>query len=257
VIDFLGVGPERTGTSTLWRVLEKHPNVSFPVRPWHAKYPNSQLDQSLKCLYWYDWKNFNAADKNVYESHWDEGGVRGEISGTYFNFPERIFSVYPDVKIIITWRDPVQRFLSQLALIREQLFVKKFSPYVLSHIIDPYNTQPDTIDYIVSFLENYNETTFTQAVEQYFLEGVENRFAESALHVGHPNRLQEWYTKSKNLLVIQSEDLYYDQQQAINKVTDFLLVDRMVVPETLHFNKKPKVVLSDTVLQKIEQFYRV
>lgn len=258
MIDFLGVGPERTGTSTLWRILQHHPEISFPVRPWHVSYPNWESEKNLKGIYWYDWKNFNPEDRELYESHWDDTGiVRGEISGTYYNFPDRIFSVYPNTKIIITWRNPVDRFVSHLALLRDQLFVRKFSPYIIEHIVDPHNEFTDTSQYIKNFLNEYDEDSFIESVEDYFLRGKENRFIDRILPIGLDSTLAYWQKMSKNLLIVKSEDLYNDQQNVINTVTDFLGVCAMDLPKSLHYNKKPKITVSDQTYQKILMYYSI
>ena len=255
MIDFLGVGPERTGTSTLWRILQKHPQVSFPVKPWHINYPNARPEKNIKTIYWYDWKNFDPADKEVYESHWEDGIVKGEISGTYFNFADRVFSVYPDVKVIVTWRNPVDRFFSHLALLNDQLFVRKFPPYILSYVIDPHHSFSDTESYIKNFISTHTPESFIESVNQCLLNGVENRFVDAALDLGLNYRLDEWRNKSKNLLIIKSEDLYHNQQVTIDSVTDFLNVDRITLPNLMHYNSKPKFSVCDEAYQKVIEYY--
>ena len=255
MIDFLGVGPDRTGTSTLWRILQNHPEVSFPVREWHLKYPTDKIEKNLKGIYWYDWKNFDPADKEIYESHWDNVGVRGEICATYSKFADRIFSVYPDIKIILTWRDPVKRFVSHLSLLKSQVFERKFSTYILSHVADPFNQDPMTSEKIEEFIGKYTADTFVDAVENYFLHGEDNIFLDSILPIGHPDQLLEWKSKTKNLLVLPSDTLYHDQAQAVDIVTSFLGVSNFTVPDTLHFNKRPKIELSEQVLEKVNLFY--
>lgn len=255
MIDFLGVGPERTGTSTLWRILQNHPQVSFPVKPWHITYPNARPEKNIKTVYWYDWKEFDPVDRQTYESHWEDYGVKGEISGTYFNFADRIFSVYPDVKVIVTWRNPIDRFLSHLALLNDQLFVRKFPPHILKYIIDPYHTNTDSESYIKNFINIHTPESFIESVNQRLLNGEENRFVDAALDLGLNYRLNEWYSKTKNLLVVKSEDLYSDQQATIDKITDFLNVDRISLPNLMHYNSKPKFVVSDEAYQKIVEYY--
>lgn len=255
MIDFLGVGPERTGTSTLWRILQNHPQVSFPAKSWHITYPSDKPENGLKTLYWYEWKNFNPSDKELYESHWETDGIKGEISGTYFNFADRVFSVYPDVKVIITWRNPVDRFLSHLALLNDQLFVRKFSPHILSYVIDPHHIFSDTEHYIKNFISTHTPESFIESVNQRLLNGVENRFVDVALDLGLDYRLDEWRSKSKNLLIIKSEDLYYNQQATIDTVTDYLGVDKILLPSTMHYSIKPKFVVCDEAYQKIIEYY--
>lgn len=98
---FVIAGTQRSGTTSLWRWLRGHPDV------------------------------FVAADKEVhfFDAHWDEGvdayrrsfegwsgqQAIGEVTPNYIFHPEamkRLVSVVPDVRVVVSLREPVERAYS-------------------------------------------------------------------------------------------------------------------------------------------------
>jgi hypothetical protein len=260
MINFLGVGLDRTGTSTLWRVLAQHPNISFPVREFHQAEVSTYISDPIahhKCVYWFDWRHFHPKDQIKYESCWDKNGIRGEICATYSKFSDRIFSIYPDIKIILTWRDPVERYLSHLSLLHSQLYTKKFPINVMLHVADPFNQDYENKNQeIINFLHKYNQDTFTDAIENYFLHDEPNPFFGSILEIGHNRQLKEWKSKAKNLLVLPSDTIYNRQQDAVDEVLSFLGAVPMKLENPIHVNSRSKIVLSERTMQKITDYYQ-
>ena len=101
------VGAARAGTTSLWRYLDRHPEI------WMAqvKEPNffSQVRRPL---------NPDVHDEASYLRLFAPGGgckVRGEASVSYFwaeDVPARIKRVNPEARILISLRDPVERTYS-------------------------------------------------------------------------------------------------------------------------------------------------
>lgn len=97
---FLIVGPPRTGSSWLHEVLETRANLPSPTK--ETRFFDSHFQRGLK---WYR-HHFPAvlADRPT-----------GEVAPTYFSSPEareRIAKTLPGVKIIFTFREPIQRCVS-------------------------------------------------------------------------------------------------------------------------------------------------
>lgn len=100
--EFLGIGVQKGGTTTLHRLLAQHPQVALPGRKevhyfslHHGRGPG-----------WYG-EHFAAARP---------GQRRGEITPYYVFHPqaaERVASLLPQVRLIVLLRDPVERCLSQ------------------------------------------------------------------------------------------------------------------------------------------------
>lgn len=109
-LDFIGVGPQRTGTSWLDQVLRQHPGLCLPqhVKETHyfAQHDPQQEPDSF-------------ARYQAHFVHCEGNAKRGEISATYFDdeaAPERIYNVSSDCNIIVNLRDPAERAFSLYCL---------------------------------------------------------------------------------------------------------------------------------------------
>ncbi len=115
---FIIAGERRSGTSTLGKWIDAHPEVFLHSRFDRAFFMDDELRGRLE---WMDGKIDRAAwdethDAQKYEQ-WFSGVETsqlavGEKSADYFYWDpcmERILRLFPDVKILLTFRDPVER----------------------------------------------------------------------------------------------------------------------------------------------------
>ena len=100
--DFLGLGVQKGGTTTLHRLLERHPSVFLPpVKEVH--YFSLHFGEGEA---WY---------RNQFASAASEQRC-GEITPYYLFHPEvpqRVHALLPKARLIVLLRDPVERALSQ------------------------------------------------------------------------------------------------------------------------------------------------
>ncbi len=102
MVDFIGIGAQRSGTSWVYACLYEHPEICIPIKEIHffsrPRYENGTL--------WY-------------EEHFATCGAGkrcGEFSTSYLYSDvtaERIHKHYPEVKILAILRNPITRALSQ------------------------------------------------------------------------------------------------------------------------------------------------
>ncbi len=98
-IEFIGIGPQKTGTSWLHEVLGQHPQLCLP--------------KATKELEFFD--RYYTADLQqymAYFSHCRAGQRCGEITPGYFDTaeaPARIAQHFPEARILISLRHPVHR----------------------------------------------------------------------------------------------------------------------------------------------------
>ncbi|HYI61153.1 MAG TPA: sulfotransferase [Acidimicrobiales bacterium] len=111
--DFLIVGAQRAGTTTLYRLLRDHPAVRFP--------------RLTKGVHWFDveyhrrpeWYRSNFALQRTVDGQAAAAGepVRVGEAAPYYGFhpfaPGRIAEQLPDVRLVMVLRDPVTRAWSQ------------------------------------------------------------------------------------------------------------------------------------------------
>ena len=96
---FIVVGPPRTGTSWVYKVLGPHTRLPMPTK--ETRFFDLYFSKGL------DW----------YLSHFPDNGngPMGEVAPTYFvsaEARERIAQTIPDTKLIFIFRNPVQRVVS-------------------------------------------------------------------------------------------------------------------------------------------------
>ena len=100
--DFLGLGVQKGGTTTLHRLLERHPSVFLPpVKEVH--YFSLHFGEGEA---WYRNQFASAAS----------GQRCGEVTPYYLFHPEvpqRVHALLPKARLIVLLRDPVERALSQ------------------------------------------------------------------------------------------------------------------------------------------------
>ncbi|HQK99487.1 MAG TPA: sulfotransferase [Smithellaceae bacterium] len=103
--NFLCIGAQKAGTTLLFDILKRHPDVYLP----ETKEPHffDRDDEYLKGTDWYEDHYFRGANSF---------SRIGEITPSYLFFeatPERLYKVLgPDLKLIILLRHPVDRALS-------------------------------------------------------------------------------------------------------------------------------------------------
>ncbi len=98
-LDFLGVGPQKTGTTWLYEVLKNNPGVCMPTITKEIQFFDRFYDKGLK-------------EYNTYFDKCTPELVTGEITPGYFDTfetPGRVHKHFPNVKIIISLRHPIYR----------------------------------------------------------------------------------------------------------------------------------------------------
>jgi len=100
--DFIGIGPSKTASTWMAVCLAEHPEIYLPIKELHFFSWEERWQKG------YDW----------YESFFKKcpaSAKKGEVSTTYFftsSAPERIYTRYPNTKIITCLRNPADRIYS-------------------------------------------------------------------------------------------------------------------------------------------------
>jgi hypothetical protein len=102
MINFIGIGAQKTCTSWVYACLYEHPEICAPIKEMHF-FSRPRFQEG----------------KAWYESHFlkcDPGKQCGEFSTSYLysqEAAERMHTLYPEVKIIAILRNPIERAYSQ------------------------------------------------------------------------------------------------------------------------------------------------
>jgi hypothetical protein len=102
MIDFIGLGAQKSGTSWAYTCLYEHPQICAPVKEIHF-FSRPRFENG----------------KTWYEDHFHkcaEDKLKGEFSTSYLysqETPARIKAMYPTAKLIAILRNPIDRAVSQ------------------------------------------------------------------------------------------------------------------------------------------------
>lgn len=184
-IDFVAVGPMKTGTSWLHEYFASNQDISVPVTVKETYYFSSGYHKSIE---WY---------KRQFSNH--DCKIRGEVCPTYFpdlEAMQRLRDHNPDIKIIVTLREPVARFLSH------------FHHSVSAGFIDP------------SLLSYYSAYTNRRIIRD---------------HSSYNTYLINWFEifGSDNIKIVFYEDLKTTPQEFVNVCCEFLGIEKYSIPVSL------------------------
>ena len=148
--NFLIIGSQKAGTTSLYRILKEHPQIFMAEK--------KELNFFFK-------EDEYARGVDAYAAHFADSAnqlARGEASPGYICHPEapaRIHALLPDVKLILTVREPIKRAISQYWDNRRHLN----EPHTFAEAVDLYLSdeyRPDQIGYFsrgvyMRYIENY------------------------------------------------------------------------------------------------------
>ena len=194
--DFLGLGTQKGGTTTLHQLLGLHPDVHLPDRK-EVHYFDLQPEQPAS---WYA-EQFSSARP---------GQHCGEITPFYLFHPEvpaRIRALLPEAKLLVLLRDPVERALSQVFHARKRGF-ERLEPAAAIAAADRRLASGDP-----ECLQKHSYVARSRYLEQ--LERYD------ALFPAH------------QLLVMQSEALFQNPEPVWQRLQDFLGLTPVPLPEVM------------------------
>ena len=194
--DFLGLGTQKGGTTSLQKLLERHPGVYLPpckevhYFSLHAQQPAS----------WY-------------AAHYGEarrGQRRGDITPYYLfhpQAPDRIRTLLPKAKLIVLLRDPLERALSQV-------FHARRHGFETLEVADALAAEPQRLASGDPFsIQKHSYVARSRYLEQ--LDRYEALFP------------------SRQLLVLKSEDLFNNTERVWDTIQKFLKLEAIPLPMAL------------------------
>ncbi len=193
-IDFIGVGAPKSGTSWAAECLREHPQICFSSKKeinfFNKVHPFYNKNKPWQYPYGMDWyKKFFL--------NYQKGQIRGEFSPHYLydpDTPRLIYENFPDVKIIMILRNPIDRLYSH---------------------------------YLHGKASRIKFPSFEEVVKK------EKEYVEIGFYYRHIKRYLKYFPKEKILIMIY-EDIEKDPLVFIKKIYRFLGVDENFVPPSLH-----------------------
>lgn len=194
--DFLGLGTQKGGTTTLHWLLTKHQQVHLP-----------------KCKEVHYFTQHHHQGEAWYSSHFENAAPQqrcGEITPFYLFHPEaagRIHALLPQAKLIVLLRDPVERAISHFFHARQ----RGFEPLELEDAMAAESNRLASGDPFSFQKHSYvSRSRYLEQLDRY-----------EALFPSH------------QLLILRSEDLFEQVEQIWPRLLHFLDLEPIAVPTHL------------------------
>ncbi len=215
---FIIIGVQKGGTNSLYNYLCQHPKILAATQK-EIHFFTLNYDKGLE---WYQTQFPANADGQQFLS--------GEGSPYYLFHPlvpQRLYEAFPETKLIVLLRDPVDRAIShyywEVRIGCEPLSLEEAIAQ------EPQRLQGET----EKILADGTYFSFNHQHYSYLARGI------------YVDQLQHWmkFFPKEQFLILKSEDLYSNSAEIVNQVCDFLKVPHHQLSsyETYNANSYPKV----------------
>lgn len=228
--DFLVIGAQRSGTTSLFRYLSQHPQV-VPARIKEVKYFSLYADRPWG---WY---------RDQFPATLPADGCLGEATPYYLfhpAVPARVDRRLPAVRAIAILRNPIDR--------------------AYSHYFHERRRGVETLPFEEA-IEREEERLAGEAnrllagsatvslAHQHFSYIARGRYAE---------QLERWYERipRERLLVLRSEDLYADPASVVGEACDFLELPRIVLTDSSVHNEAAYPPMAAATRERLATMFR-
>ncbi|MGB3532298.1 MAG: tetratricopeptide repeat protein [Microcoleaceae cyanobacterium] len=224
---FIIIGTQKGGTTSLYRYLGQHSHIFPAIR---------------KEIYF--WNHHHHRGLDWYLAHFPrlsstENWMSGEASPNYLEdqqAPDRLFKVFPNIKLIVLLRNPVDRAVSQyhhwIRLNREKLSLEAAFKLELKYLsFDSGNLNIDP--------------RYWSQTSRYLWRGLYVEF------------LQRWMTifPRQQFLILKSEDFYQQPEVILNQVCDFLNLPPASEINLTPYNQGFYQPMSSEIRQQLHAFF--
>lgn len=242
--DFLIIGTKRGGTTSLWNYLIQHPLVMpmFPASrglksPWYYYVNYARGDR------WYRSHFATERELDRVEARHSVRPVTGEACPYYMYYPpvpERVRARTPDVKIIVTLRDPVKR--------------------AYSHYWERVGEGVEDLsfeDALAAEPERLRGEREKMAADPLYYSRAHDFYSYRDRGVYRP-QLEQWFSvfPRERFLIMAAEDLYRDEQAAVDRVTEFLGLPAHPLRAAQRHNHLPAPPMNERTKAELADFYR-
>ncbi len=206
--DFLIVGAQKCGTSSLYRNLVRHPSI-IPAFVKEVHFFDNSRNYFQRGVGWYK-SHFPTLLQKYYRKHiCGNDSLTGEASPFYLFHPHalrRISELLPEVKIIVILRNPVDRAYShyhhEVEKGRETLSFEDAIRMEEERLRGEFD----------KLMADEKYTSLNYSCYAYLLRGI---------YVDQLKRLYSYFDKNQ-VLILKSEDFFQDTQSNIDRVLKFL-----------------------------------
>jgi len=229
--DFLIIGGQRCGTTSLYRYLVAHPGVVGAYPSKGAHYFDKHASRSLG---WYR-AHFPLAR--------DGGPITGEGSPYYMFHPlaaERINRDLPGVRVIALLRDPVERAYSAHS-----------NQFGMGHEKEPFERALELEDARLAGEQERLASDPTYYSRRHWLFSYRTR----GHYIEQLERMERVFGRER-MHVIDSGDFFADPQTTYHQTLDFLGIPRLGNPTFTPKNGRTRSPMPESLRASLEEHYR-
>ena len=207
--DFLIIGAQKSGTTTLYYNLIKHPYIKPPFTK-EIKFFTRKFKFAIN---WYRGFFPSKAYKFIIKKFNKKGFITGESTPHYIIYPhtpKRIYSILPNVKLIILVRNPVYRTFSHY-----HHTLRNGSRGGIENL---------SFEMAISKEEKRLSGEFEKMIEDenyYSYNYWVFSYLKRSIYIDQINSWLKYFTK-KQILIIKTEDLHDKPKETLKEVFSFL-----------------------------------
>lgn len=229
--DFLIIGAQKCGTTSLFFYLAQHPGLVMPK----TKEVHFFDQQYEKGITWY----YNQFPKSSIINK----KLTGEASPYYLFHPlvpERVFKHLPNIKIIVLLRNPVDRAYSHF--MHEKKYKREFLDS-FEEAVETENIRTDEDEKKLIAGEIQNSESFQRY--SYLKRGLYHK------------QISRWlqYFRFEQFCFIKSEDFFQNPEKELIHVCDFLGITHSVIENLAPLNTNKYTDLSEYQRRKLNNFF--
>lgn len=228
--DFLIIGAQKAGTTSLYNCLKQHPAI-LPARKKEIHYFSQFYRKGLP------WYLDHFPQRTAQQ-------LSGEASPFYLFHPQsarRIAEVYPQIKIVVILRDPVERAISHY----HQQYRRGHEKLTM---LEAFQQEPQRINKAWEKLLRDEQTSASKLQQCSYLKRGEYL----------PQLLRyEAYFPKQQIYLLESRDFFDQPQKNLSQLFQFLKIDPDFMPTDLWPRKPGHYSDTDaTILNYLRDYFR-
>ena len=237
--NFIIIGSSKSGTWAIHNYLLQHPDVDYSARNIHFfEYAYSNK------ISWYKSHFPTKLYKSLVESIHKRKCLISEHTSTYLHhplIPQRVKDGIPDVKLIVSLRNPIDRAYSNY-----HMFVR---------IGTEKRTFEDAVFSEIKRIEIIKENDNFQIKNPNFSNCIEFNYLRHGTYV---DKLENWlkFFRREQFCIVENKDLSKNPQQVLDKIFEFLNVPHFKLRQEERWNVGKYKKMKESTRKTLEDFFK-
>ena len=237
--NFIIIGSSKSGTWAIHNYLLQHPDVDYSARNIHFfEYAYSNK------ISWYKSHFPTKLYKSLVESIHKRKCLMSEHTSTYLHhplIPQRVKDGIPDVKLIVSLRNPIDRAYSNY-----HMFVR---------IGTEKRTFEDAVFSELKRIEIIKENDNFQIKNPNFSNCIEFNYLRHGTYV---DKLENWlkFFRREQFCIVENKDLSKNPQQVLDKIFEFLNVPHFKLRQEERWNVGKYKKMKESTRKTLEDFFK-